>query len=73
MGKLRNLSGAEVRRILEEHGFRQVRQRGSHIAMQRDDERTRTVIVPMHRELRAGTLASIIRQSGLDRELFEAF
>ncbi len=32
---------------------------------------TITVPVPMHKELRAGTLASIIRQSGVDASLFE--
>lgn len=33
-------------------------------------ETTITVIVPDHKELKAGTLASIIRQSRLDRNLF---
>jgi len=32
---------------------------------------TITVIVPDHREIRIGTLQSIIRQSQLPRELFE--
>ena len=32
---------------------------------------TTTVPVPDHRELRMGTLTSIIRQSGLPRTLFE--
>jgi len=32
---------------------------------------TTTVPVPLHRELRAGTLRAIIRQSGLPRALFE--
>ena len=32
---------------------------------------TVTVPVPTHRELQSGTLASIIRQSGLARSLFE--
>jgi len=32
---------------------------------------TVTVIVPNHKELKRGTLASIIRQSALPRELFE--
>jgi predicted RNA binding protein YcfA (HicA-like mRNA interferase family) len=32
---------------------------------------TITVPVPLHTELRLGTLASIIRQSGLARALFE--
>jgi len=58
---------------MAEHGFVEVRQRGSHIVMQRlVGGTTVTVPVPDHKELRAGTLMSIIRQSGLSRELFEA-
>jgi predicted RNA binding protein YcfA (HicA-like mRNA interferase family) len=69
----RVLSGTEVVRILQAHGFTQVRRRGSHIVMQRSDHQigTVTVIVPDHRELRAGTLASIIRQSRLPRSTFD--
>jgi len=33
--------------------------------------RTITIPVPNHKELRTGTLLSIIRQSGLHRSLFE--
>jgi len=33
---------------------------------------TVTVIVPNHKELKAGTLASIIRQSRLSPELFQS-
>ena len=66
------LSGRDVCRILESHGFTEVRRRGSHIVMQRVHEgRTTTVPVPNHRELRPGTLMSIIRQSGLRRTDFE--
>lgn len=73
MGKLHVLSGEEVCTILERHGFARVRQRGSHIVMQRKtDEGTITVPVPNHSELRTGTLRSIIRQSGLPRSEFEA-
>jgi predicted RNA binding protein YcfA (HicA-like mRNA interferase family) len=32
---------------------------------------TITVLVPMHPEVRIGTLLSIIRQAGLSRSLFE--
>ena len=72
MGKLRVLSGKEVCQILEKHGFVGVRKRGSHIAMQRKTSVTTvTVPVPDHKELRAGTLLSIIRQSGLSRSEFE--
>ena len=72
MGKLRRLSGFDVRRILEANGFVMVRRRGSHMVMQRVvDGSTVTAIVPDHDELQVGTLASIIRQSRLPRTLFE--
>ena len=72
MGKLRVLSGREVCDILGQNGFVEVRHRGSHIIMQkRTADSTVTVPVPDHRELRIGTLTSIIRQSGLPRALFE--
>jgi predicted RNA binding protein YcfA (HicA-like mRNA interferase family) len=69
--KLPVLSGLEVRRVLEAHGFHLMRQRGSHMVMQRADEgSTTTVPVPDHDELRTGTLRSIIRQSGLAVDVF---
>jgi len=59
-------------RLLEDQGFQEVRQRGSHRIMQlRIGEATRTVPVPIHKDLKPGTLASIIRQSGLDKSFFE--
>jgi predicted RNA binding protein YcfA (HicA-like mRNA interferase family) len=72
LGRLRRLSGREVCAILARHGFYEVRQRGSHVVMQkRTDAGTVTVPVPLHSELRIGTLQSIIRQSGLPRAEFE--
>ena len=73
MAELRVLSGREVCNILARHGFSEIRRRGSHVVMQRREQRTTvTVPVPNHKELKQGTLRSIIRQSGLDRSLFEA-
>lgn len=73
MGKLRKLSGREVCAILSRHGFIEKRQRGSHVVMQRATAgSTVTVPVPLHAELRAGTLAPIIRQSGVPRAEFES-
>ena len=73
MPKLRVLSGKEVCEIMSQQGFQQVRQKGSHIIMQKKEGRsTITVPVPDHDELRMGTLLGIIRQSGLPRALFEA-
>ncbi len=72
MGRLRVLSGREICSILEDHGFEMMRQKGSHIVMQRATEAgTTTVIVPDHAEVAIGTLSSIIRQSGLPKSLFE--
>ena len=74
MGKLRVLSGREVCEILIANGFAFVRHgKGDHDIYQRIiPDSTLTVPVPMHREVAVGTLSSIIRQSGLPRQLFES-
>ena len=73
MAKLRKLSGKEVCAILRNAGFEEVRRRGSHIVMQKKiSQGTITVPVPDHREIRIGTLQSIIRQSGVQRDEFES-
>jgi predicted RNA binding protein YcfA (HicA-like mRNA interferase family) len=71
MPKLGTFSGREVCDIPTTHGFQSVRQRGSHVVMQtKTDNSTITVPVPMHREIRIGTLQSIIRQSGVEKSAF---
>ena len=73
MGKLRILSGQAVCAILARHGFMEVRQRGSHIIMQKQlQDTTITIPVPNHAEIRIGTLQSIIRQSGIAKSDFES-
>ena len=69
MARLRVLSGREVCRILAAHGFAEVGRRGSHVVMQQADAEG-TVPVPADRELRTGTLMSVIRQSGVPRSEF---
>ncbi|MCL5992471.1 MAG: type II toxin-antitoxin system HicA family toxin [Bacteroidetes bacterium] len=72
MGKLQILSAKDLCKILESHGFVYLRQKGSHIIMQKKmAESTVTIPVPNHKEIKIGTLLSIIRQSGLSRNLFE--
>ena len=67
------MSGREACAIPESSGFVFARQKGSHRIMQsRTAETTITVPVPDHDELEIGTLSSIIRQSGLPRELSES-
>ncbi len=66
MPKLPLVSSDEVIKALNKKGFVKVRQAGSHIALQRHEEgKTKTVIVPVHREIAKGTLRSIIRKSEL--------
>lgn len=73
MPKLRILSGKEICNILASEGFSEVRRRGSHIVLQKKmGEDTITVPVPNHKEIKAGTLMSIIRQSGIPRSKFQS-
>ena len=67
MPKLPVLSGAEVIKALERLGFEQLRQRGSHFVLRRGSVGT---VVPLHRELRTGTLAGILRQAGVTQDEF---
>ncbi|WP_194954068.1 type II toxin-antitoxin system HicA family toxin [Sphingopyxis solisilvae] len=69
MPKLPVLSGRDVVAALERLGFIQMRQRGSHVILQRDRV---GVVVPLHRELKTGTLAGIIRQAGFSQDDFLA-
>lgn len=71
MSKLPAVSGGDVVRALERLGFRQARQRGSHVSMVRDDPFA-AITVPMHREVAKGTLRSIIRDAGLSVDEFVA-
>jgi predicted RNA binding protein YcfA (HicA-like mRNA interferase family) len=50
-------------------GFIVVRQRGSHVFMQRD---AATVTVPLHDPIKKTTLKSILNQAGISLEEFLA-
>ncbi|MBM3883158.1 MAG: addiction module toxin, HicA family [Verrucomicrobia bacterium] len=67
MPKLPRTSGTEVVRVLTRMGFQQVRQRGSHVILRRG---TGGCVVPLHRELKIGTLAGVLRQAGVTSEEF---
>jgi predicted RNA binding protein YcfA (HicA-like mRNA interferase family) len=73
LGKLKILSAKKVCKILSKRGFIQVRQRGSHIIMQKQiQDSTITIPIPNYKQIPIGTLRSIIRQSGLPKSLFES-
>jgi len=63
------VSGRELIKALRRTGFVVLRQKGSHVALEKrtPDGYWRT-IVPMHREIRPGTLSDILNQSGLSKE-----
>ena len=67
MPELPVVSGAEVIRALEHLGFRVVRQRGSHVMMRRG---VNACVVPLHREVKRGTLRGLLRQADVDVEEF---
>lgn len=67
MPKLPHLSGAEIIRALERLGFTRVRQKGSHVVMRRGSS---GCVVPLHREVKAGTLAGLLRQAGVPADEF---
>ena len=69
MPKLPRVSGAEAMRALQQLGFDKVRQSGSHVVMRRGPK---GCVVPLHTELKVGTLAGLLRQAGVAPEEFSA-
>lgn len=67
MPKLPRISGRECVKTLEKLGFVQVRQRGSHVIMRNND---RGCSVPMHKQLKTGTLSNILKQAKVSVEEF---
>jgi predicted RNA binding protein YcfA (HicA-like mRNA interferase family) len=67
MPKLPRISGAQAVKALEKLGFKKVRQSGSHAVMRRGAD---GCVVPMHAELKVGTLAGLIRQAGVTNDEF---
>jgi predicted RNA binding protein YcfA (HicA-like mRNA interferase family) len=65
MPKLPVLSGRKLIELLQVAGFTVVRQKGSHVSLQKGSYKT---IVPLHNELARGTLLGILKQSGLSKD-----
>jgi predicted RNA binding protein YcfA (HicA-like mRNA interferase family) len=71
MPKLPSVSGERVVRALKRSGFLELRQRGSHVSLEkRVGERLFRTVVPMHSSLAKGTLSDILKQFGLSVEEF---
>ena len=67
MPKLPHVSGQQVLRALERLGFQMVRQSGSHVVVKRE---SKGCVVPMHSDVKIGTLAGVLRQAEVSPEEF---
>ncbi len=63
------MSGTEVVKALQRAGFYIKRKKGSHIVLRRDNPFAQ-VVVPDHKSIDTGTLASILDGAGLSAEDF---
>ena len=71
MPELRKVSGKEAIRSLQRLGFEVVRQRGSHMVLKKQTKAGEVgCVVPLHRELKIGTLKGILRQAKVASEEF---
>jgi len=71
MTKLPAVSGERVIRALKKAGFVELRQKGSHVSLEkRAGENVFHTVVPMHGSLAKGTLSDILKQAGLTVEEF---
>jgi predicted RNA binding protein YcfA (HicA-like mRNA interferase family) len=69
MPKLSVISGKELIAVLKKAGFVEVRQKGSHVSLQKvTSEKIFKTVFPLHGELAKGTLIDILVQTGLSRD-----
>jgi predicted RNA binding protein YcfA (HicA-like mRNA interferase family) len=65
MPKLPRIAGKDCCKAFTRLGFVEVRQRGSHVVMRRGES---GCVVPLHKELKTGTLSGILKQAGISAE-----
>lgn len=65
----RDVNGKEVAKASRRPGFAEMRQTGSHRFMRKEG---RSVVVPLHRPIKTGTLKGLIEQAGIRPEEFAA-
>lgn len=77
MPKLKKLSGKEIIKVLcNKFSFRNIRQKGSHVLLIKTSENGEKIgcVVPLHKELKIGTMKSILKQAKIsEEELIEYF
>lgn len=71
MPRLPVVSGKEVIKALSKAGFSVVRQKGSHVRLEKiQGEKIIKLTVPFHNELKKGTLSKIVNDAGMTMEDF---
>jgi predicted RNA binding protein YcfA (HicA-like mRNA interferase family) len=63
----RDIHGSEAVKALRRLGFESLRQTGSHHVMRKAE---RTVVVPMHKPIKPGTLRGLLEQADVPLEDF---
>lgn len=71
MSKVPNLPYTQIIRALQRDGWTIVRQRGSHIRMQkRIGDELLKITIPAHRSVKRSTLSHILKQARIEVETF---
>ena len=76
MSRLKKISGKECLKILcNKFGFNIIRQRGSHVVLKKQtpDGKGVGTVVPMHEEIKIGTLKNVLRLGKVNEEEFSEF
>ena len=75
MAELRKISGEKLLKILcNKFGFQTTGRKGSHVKISRQTESGKIgTVIPMHNELKIGTLKAILKQAQISEEEFTRF
>jgi predicted RNA binding protein YcfA (HicA-like mRNA interferase family) len=66
VARLPSISGERLVRALQRAGFVVLRQRGSHVSLEkREGDKVLRTVVPQHSTLAKGTLSDILKQTGV--------
>lgn len=70
MPSLRKVSGEKLLKILcNKFGFIVLRQRGSHVSVSKETPYGKIgTVIPMHKELKIGTLKGILKQARINED-----
>ena len=71
MSKLSPIRGRKLIRILENLGFENIRQEGSHVRMEYPEGRKTSIPLHSGEKVGVGLLSKILRDAGISRKKFE--